>query len=171
MGGEQLELFSCEEMRGLFIPDELDTEPIRAYLWAIRYVADLDDYSFYLVKKLNMPERIGDRYIFPFISETLNTLRIIALRDCLHLRATVIFRDNFIRNYSMSIWKPFITDPHSYVNAKNLYQKYLNSEYQEKGWWLTDLSVEQLMEIQMAKKLDGWKWEMDRQRKEYEKSY
>ena len=148
MGEKQLELFTQEDMLGLYVPNELNTEQVRAYLWAIRYVANMDDGLFFLVKKgCDEPTIWRGRYYYPFVYEKLDETKLMALRDCLNLRASVKYSDNYIRLFPMSIWKPQITDPHSFIVAKNVYQERFINEYREKAWWIPELSVEQLLKI------------------------
>lgn len=144
---EQLELFSIDEMYGCIgVKDEKTAVYVAIYLWAIKFVSELDDEQFRKVKKgLDTVQIEEDEYFVPFVPGSMNIFKFIALRDCLIMREEVHLGERYIHHYPEVNIRPHVTDPYSFVMARKAFQENFNKEYTESGWWITDLDIHQLL--------------------------
>lgn len=146
MANKQLELFSVDDMYGsIGVEDETLAVSVAAYLWAIRFVSDLDDDKFRNVKKECDAIKIGEEeYFVPSIPGSMNIFQLGALRDCLNLREYAAIGEKYVHHYTEANCRPHVTDAYSFVMARKAFQEYFNKEFQENGWWITDLNLQQL---------------------------
>lgn len=146
MANKQLELFSVDDMYGsIGVEDETLAVSVAAYLWAIRFVSDLDDDKFRNVKKECDAIKIGEEeYFVPSIPGSMNIFQLGALRDCLNLREHAAIGEKYVHHYTEANCRPHVTDAYSFVMARKAFQEYFNKEFQENGWWITDLNLQQL---------------------------
>ena len=146
MRSKQLELFSVDEMYGCIgVEDEIEAISVTAYLWAIRVVSDLDDNKFRNVKKECDTIKIGGgEYFVPSIPGSMTIFQLEALRDCLNLREYAAIGEKYVHHYTEANCRPHVTNAHSFVMARKAFQEYFNKEFQENGWWITDLNLQQL---------------------------
>jgi hypothetical protein len=140
MANKQLELFSVDDMYGsIGVEDETLAVSVAAYLWAIRFVSDLDDDKFRNVKKECDTIKIGEgEYFVPSIPGSMTIFQLSALRDCLNLREYAAIGEKYVHHYTEANCRPHVTDAYSFVMARKAFQEYFNKEFQQKGWWITD---------------------------------
>ena len=146
MTKKQLELFSVDDMYGCIgVDDEICAISVAAYLWAIRIVSDLDDEMFRKVKKECDAVIIGEgEYFVSYVPGSMDIYKLDALRDCLNLREYAAIGEKYVHHYTEANCRPHVTDAYSFVMARKAFQEYFNKEFQENGWWITDLNLQQL---------------------------
>ena len=146
MAIKQLELFSVDDMYGCIgVEDETIAISVAAYLWAIRFVSELDDEMFRKVKKGCDSVKFGElQYFVPFVPGSMSIFKLDALRDCLNMREQAILGEKYVHHYPNASCRPHVLDPYSFVMARKSFEEYFNREFQKSGWWITDLDYEQL---------------------------
>ena len=146
MTRKQLELFSDDDMYGCIgVDDEICAISVAAYSWAIRIVSDLDDEMFRKVKKECDAVIIGEgEYFVSYVPGSMDIYKLDALRDCLNLREHAAIGEKYVHHYTEANCRPHVTDAYSFVMARKAFQEYFNKEFQENGWWITDLNLQQL---------------------------
>ena len=124
MANKQLELFSVDEMYGCIgVEDEIDAISVAAYLSI----------------------KIGEgEYFVPSIPGSMTIFQLDALRDYLNLREYAAIGEKYVHHYTEANCRPHVTDAYSFVMARKAFQEYFNKEFQENGWWITDLNLQQL---------------------------
>lgn len=151
MKGKQLELFSVDDMYGcISVEDEIEAIHISAYLWAIRIVSDFDDEMFYRVKKECDAVKIGEgEYYVPSIPGSLNIYKLAALRDCLDMREQALIGEKYVHHLPQSCNRPHVTYPHAFVLARKAFKENYYEDFRERGWWITDLDMRQLIGLDL----------------------
>lgn len=154
MAKKQLELFSVDDMYGCIgVDDEIAAISVAAYLWAIRIVSELDDEMFCKVKKECDGVKRGEgEYFVSYVPGSMNIYKLIALRDCLNLREHTMIGEEYVHHYPKVYCRPHVSDPYSFVMARKAFKEYYSNEFQKSGWWIPDLNLRQLTNLDLFDK-------------------
>lgn len=142
MKRKQQELFSVDDMYGCIgIKDELYAVAVAAYLWAIWLISELDDERYCKVKKECDSVKIGgEEYFIPSIPGRMNIYKLNALRDCLNIREYAMIGEKYVHHDPEAYCRPHISDINAFKKARKAFRRYYSKEFQENGWWITNIS-------------------------------
>jgi hypothetical protein len=151
MMSKQLELFSVDDMYGCIgVEDEFEATSVAAYLWAIRLVSELDDEKYRKVKKECDTVKIGEEeYYVPSVPGSMDIYKLDALRDCLNMREHAIIGEKYVHHYPEAYCRPHVSNPYAFVMARKAFQNYYSKEFQENGWWITNMNMRLLTKLDL----------------------
>lgn len=69
----------------------------------------------------------------------MNIYKLNALRDCLNLREYAMIGEKYVHHDDEVCRRPSILDPNAFDMARTAFQTYHSKEYEENGWWRSNL--------------------------------
>ena len=143
----QTELFSPREMRGeVKLRDYFMEDFVSAYLMYMKRISDLDDEICHNLQRECdevAGKSVDGKYYIQTLTNRINVTHFMALKDCINMR---LFPSNeSFFHHEESSRCPQVTYPAAFDKARKSFKELYSAEYKDKGAWITNSSLEELI--------------------------